>query len=326
MEFRLLGPVEVWAAGSPLCTGQPRQRAVLAALSVDAGRVVPWHVLADRVWGAAPPHDCRAALRAHVTRVRRVLERGAAGVPWSAPIAYRCGGYLLDVDRQRVDVHRFRHLLARSRVPDYADEQRLGFLREAVTLWRGEPLAGVSGQWAERVRRTWCGEHVDAIVAWARAELRVGDPSAVVGPVSDAVDDNPLVEPLTAVLMRALAAMGRVVDALQLYAATRRHLTDELGADPGAELVAAHRAVLRGEDPGDAASNRIVAQSGGAALWSLQSQTDRGGAVSSWHRRNRPTTPTERLATRSCETSSSSGCCTARRCGSCSRHSPSDWA
>src|SRR4051794_1785824 len=65
MEFRMLGPVEVRAGGSPIALGEPRQRAVLVALLVDAGRPVSVETLVDRVWGEAPPPQARRSLQAH---------------------------------------------------------------------------------------------------------------------------------------------------------------------------------------------------------------------------------------------------------------------
>src|SRR5687767_7723812 len=94
-EFRLLGPVEVWAAGRVVNTGPPRQRSVLAALLVDAGRPVTWESLVDRVWGRTPPEGARHALHTHIARLRRVLaDVGEDGRP--VPLVHRSGGYLLD--------------------------------------------------------------------------------------------------------------------------------------------------------------------------------------------------------------------------------------
>jgi hypothetical protein len=97
------------------------------------------------------------------------------------------------------------------------------------------------------VRQSLRQERVAAVVAWADAELRTGDPVAVVGPVTVLAAEFPLVEPLAAVQMRAYAATGRTADALDVFSAVRGRLADELGADPGQELQSVHQAVLRGE-------------------------------------------------------------------------------
>jgi hypothetical protein len=99
-----------------------------------------------------------------------------------------------------------------------ADPARAALLREALDLWRGEPLAGLNGQWAARVREAWRRQRVDAVVGWAHLESRVGDPVPVIGPLTGLLGEYPLVEPLTEALMRALHAAGRGAEALDCYA------------------------------------------------------------------------------------------------------------
>jgi DNA-binding SARP family transcriptional activator/tetratricopeptide (TPR) repeat protein len=253
-EFRLLGAVEIWAAGVPVDAGQPRQRALLAALLVDAGRPVAPQTLIDRLWGDEPPDSAPASLRAHLTRIRRSLEQAAASPGAQARLVRRSGGYVLDVDPDRVDLHRFHRLVELAREPHRPDRERVGLVREALALWRGEPLSGVPGAWAARTRDAWRQRHVDAVVVWALAEIRVDNPTAVIGPLFDLAGQHPFVEPLTAALMRALYAAGRPAEALELYADLRQRLADGLGADPGAESQALHQAILRGDlDPAAAA-------------------------------------------------------------------------
>ncbi|WP_433306590.1 BTAD domain-containing putative transcriptional regulator [Actinoplanes sp. CA-030573] len=235
------GPVEVRADGERIDAGQPRQRAVLAALLADAGRPVPVDTVVDRVWGQAPPRGARASLQAHVTRIRQMLG--------DIPLTFAAGCYTLEIDPLRVDLHRMRHLAAQARSPKVDDPDRLTLLREAIDLWRGEPLAGVRGPWAEQYRQVWRQEHVAAAVAWGEAELRAGDPAAAIAVLADLAGEHPLTESLAAVLMRALAAAGRPAEALARYETVRRHLVDELGADPSPELQAAYQVILRGSAP-----------------------------------------------------------------------------
>ena len=244
-EFRLLGAVEIWAAGRQVDAGQPRQRVVLAALLVDAGRLVVWDALVDRVWGPIPPARARQTLYSHVARIRQLLNQAAAPNEPPARLIRRPGGYELDVDPQQVDVHRFQGLIDRARDPDRVDVERVALLREALALWRGEPLAGLSGPWADRVRDGWRQRRLDAVLAWAQAELQVGNPAVVIGSLTELLGEHPLLEPLAAALMRALCAAGRSADALDCYTATRRRLVDELGNEPGTELARLQHAILR---------------------------------------------------------------------------------
>jgi DNA-binding SARP family transcriptional activator/tetratricopeptide (TPR) repeat protein len=245
VEFRLLGPVEVAASGRLIEVGPPQRCAVLAALAVDAGRPVTVETLIDRVWDDRPPEGARRALHAHITRIRRLLEHAGAPDGRPARLLRRSGGYLLDIDPDRVDLHRFRRLFDQARDPGRDDTERVTALRAALDLWRGEPLAGLSARWAVRTRQGWSQQHLDALLAWARAELAVNNPETVIGRLTDLIDDHPLLEPLVAVLMRALHAVGRVTDALDLYTTTRARLVNELGTEPGAELQRVHQAVLR---------------------------------------------------------------------------------
>ena len=225
MELRVLGPVEVHARGGGApAARRPQQNAVLAALAVDAGRLVPTDVLMDRVWGPRPPQRARAALHTHVTRIRRQLDEAGGAGDDPVRLARRTGGYVLEVAPDRVDLHLFRRLVEQARATDCPDDKRVALLRQALDLWRGEPLAGVPGEWAERAREAWRQQYVAAVVAWAQAEVQVGDPEAAIGPLTELLGEFPLVEPLAAGLMRALHAAGRSAEALDCYAKTRQHL------------------------------------------------------------------------------------------------------
>lgn len=246
VELRLLGPVELSVQGRTAEVGPPQRRTVLAALAVDTGRPVPADVLIRRVWGTDPPDGARRALHAHVARLRRLCEQTEDFGPPRLRLVRRSGGYLLEARPDHVDIHRFRQLASRAGETGRTDEARAALLREALGLWHGEPLAGLGGQWAARVREAWRRHHVDAAVAWAHMESRVSDPVAVIGPLTELLDAYPLVEPLTEALMRALHAAGRSAEALDCYAAVRKRLAEELGTDPGAELRKVHEAILRG--------------------------------------------------------------------------------
>ncbi|HEY0532841.1 MAG TPA: BTAD domain-containing putative transcriptional regulator [Actinoplanes sp.] len=237
MEFRILGPVEVYADGRPLGpASRPQQNVVLAALLVDGDRPVPVDRLIDRVWGDDPPAQARRTLHTHVTRIRRQI--GAV------PLTRHDGGYHLRADPEHVDLHHFNRITTRAAVAP--PPERAELLRRAVALWRGEALAGLPGRWAARTRDRLGLALADATVSLAEAETAIGRAAVVIDPLTRLIDEHPLLEAPVAALMRALAAAGRTAEALEQFAAARRRLAAELGADPGPELSTLHQELLRG--------------------------------------------------------------------------------
>ncbi len=239
-ELRLLGPMAADVAGRPLDLGTIKQRIVLVALLVNAGSPITVETLIDRVWDESPPPQARSVLYAHLSRIRRML----AGVT-DIELERHTDGYLIRLDPDRVDLHRLARLVERSRRAGGTDEQRAALLREAVGLCRGEPLAGLPGRWIDRVRQSLREQRLAVVLEWADLELRLANPAVLVGPLTAVAVEHPLVEPVVAMLMRALHRLGRGAEALDWYGRTRTHLAEELGVDPGAELRELHQALLR---------------------------------------------------------------------------------
>ena len=237
----MLGPVEVRVSGQAIGMGGPRQRAVLAALAADLGRPVPVETLIDRVWGERPPERPRPVVHVYMARIRGAMRQAGA----DPQLVHRAGGYALELPDDRVDVHRFGQLVERARAVERDDAEQARLLRQALDLWTGVPLSGVPGEWAARMREAWERQRVDAVLRWARAELRRGRPAEVLDELSDLVARNPLSEAGAATLMQALRAAGRGADALLCYVGIRSRLADELGCDPGPELQELHVALLR---------------------------------------------------------------------------------
>jgi hypothetical protein len=126
-------------------------------------------------------------------------------------------------------------------------------LAEALGLWRGTPLAGIPGDWAAGVQDRYRQQRLDAAIRRAQAVLHAGDPDPILSVLPDLAAEYPLAEPLAALLIRALHAVGREAEAIDQYAAVRSRLADELGVEPGTELRSLHQAILRGELPPAAA-------------------------------------------------------------------------
>jgi DNA-binding SARP family transcriptional activator len=79
VKFRMLGPLELDTGGEVRVLPAGAERAVLAILLLNAGRVVPAERLVDALWGEDPPANATNALQGRVSRLRRELAE--AGLP-----------------------------------------------------------------------------------------------------------------------------------------------------------------------------------------------------------------------------------------------------
>ena len=112
MDFRLLGPFHVEVDGRTRELPATAELAVLALLVLNAGRVVTAETLIDALWPENPPANPGNALQGRVSKLRRALS--AAGLP-EAFVATRRPGYLVEIDPEQVDAHRFVRLLGEAR-------------------------------------------------------------------------------------------------------------------------------------------------------------------------------------------------------------------
>ncbi|MFA1551801.1 BTAD domain-containing putative transcriptional regulator [Actinomadura chokoriensis] len=239
MQFAILGAVEVRSGDDVVVVGGPTVRALLAMLLLEAGRPVPNERLIDGLYGEDPPSGAANALQSQVSRLRRAL--GDA-----APVEGLPAGYRLDVERDDVDVHRFERLAGEARRAA-TPEAAAGLFEEALGLWRGEALAGVSAPFAAARAARLAEERASVVEGLGEARLNGGDPAAAVPVLRELVDAQPLRERARALLMRALHGSGRQAEALAVFEEGRRVLADELGADPSRELADVHLSILRGE-------------------------------------------------------------------------------
>ena len=247
MEFRVLGPIELWSAGQQCDLGAARARSVLAILLLAPGTIVPAEVLIERVWDTQPPPKARESLSVYITRLRASLRQAVGD---SARLAGRARGYQLDVDPATVDLHRFRRLrrqadaLAANGDCDHA----AALLREADRLWRGPALAGIGGDWVARMRDGLHEERRAAALKRIGCDLELGRHADLVGELQNLLGAYPLDEAFIAHQMTALYGSGRPGDALSLYRDTRSRLIDEQGTEPGPGLSELHQRIL-GNDP-----------------------------------------------------------------------------
>jgi predicted ATPase len=244
MRVGVLGPLEVEADGRITEIAGARLRVLLARLALDAGRMVTVESLSQALWPDEVPGDPAHALQSLVSRLRRAL-------PGPAALRSVPGGYCLDLAPEAVDALRFERLAREGRraFSDGDAEAAARRLREALALWRGEPLADVAdAPFAVPAIVRLSELRLAAIEDRVAADLeRPADRAQLIAELADLTAAYPLRERLRCLLVQALHADSRQAEALATYQAYRELLADQLGADPGPELQAAHLAVLRGE-------------------------------------------------------------------------------
>ncbi|HUR08843.1 MAG TPA: BTAD domain-containing putative transcriptional regulator [Nonomuraea sp.] len=255
VRFRMLGPLRLESGpqpgpqqqsesgpGSRAQPGPAKHRAVLAALLVSAGRVVPIERLMAVVWDDRPPASAESVLRVYISALRKLVD-GIRTVP---------GGYLIEVEPDEVDCHRFERLVGearRAREAGRAEVAVEGF-RAALALWRGDAMADIESAYLRRTRAVPLEElRLTALEERVELDLLLGRGGEVVGELRALVGAYPLREQAWARLLDALRQAGRRAEALAAYQEARRVLVDELGLEPGAELVEAHRRVLSSVEP-----------------------------------------------------------------------------
>jgi DNA-binding SARP family transcriptional activator/Tfp pilus assembly protein PilF len=243
MKFQVLGPVEICVGERTLDAGHARQRAVLAVLLLDLGRVVPAERLIDRVWGEDPPPSARSTLYGYIARLRAILASAADG---EATLSRQRAGYLLQAEPDQLDLHRFRTLAAlAATAADDDTAERL--VRQALSLWHGPALAGADSPWLTAMRDTLELERHAAQLDLNDISLRLGQHAALAAELISQAAADPADERLIGQLMLALYRSGRQADALRQFDQTRRYLAGELGTDPAPELSELHQQILRAD-------------------------------------------------------------------------------
>ena len=249
MEFRILGRAELWAEGKRHDLGTRKERCVLAVLLCELPHPVPAETLVGRIWGGDPPDSAYNSLYSVTSRLRKRLG-DVSGTDGEQLLPKRSGSYTLNVRRDDVDMWRFRVLRdqARAAFGHGDDEMVVNLLYEADALWRGIPLDGLDGDWAEGVREGLYEERLAAAVQRIRAGLRLSRHADLVGEITELARQYPSNELLLELYLRALYGSGRQPDALAAYLQAEHRWRDEYGVDLGPALRDLHRLMLR-EDP-----------------------------------------------------------------------------
>ena len=241
----LLGPLRVATAdGVQSVTGHAGR--LLIELIVS-GPVVSRQRLADVLWSDHPPASADAALRMHLSRLRRLLESTPAALERSGS-SLELVGAVTDIDHYEASVRLAREVRSGEATWAQLDEGAAA-LATSAGLWRGQPFAPYDddSELAVSINRVQTLRAEAEDLAFD-IDLDRGRHGALVADLEQAVAAEPFREGAWARLMVALYRDGRQRDALAAYSSARTLLVEQLGVEPGPELRRV-QALILDQDP-----------------------------------------------------------------------------
>lgn len=245
MNIQILGPVEIMSGGTPIPLRRRKQRLLLALLATRVNQLVPVSRIIGALWEEDIPLAVRNQIHVHVSAVRHALT-ASTGAPTA--LETRGTGYVLHSPPAVVDVEEFEdaaaageRALAAGRLPE-----ALASFRTALGIWRGTPLDGLGGRFAESETARLEERRLLVLERRLDTEFALGRHAGLVSELAGLLNPYPLHEGFRRRYMLALYRSGRAADALAAYREGRRLLNDELGIEPSVELRDVELAILRG--------------------------------------------------------------------------------
>jgi len=239
LQFRILGPVQVWIRGGEVQLGGSKQRTVLATLLLARGRVVTDAALSTVLWGEDPPRTSSAQIYTYVSRLRRSLGDQVELVRSGQGYALRAPEAWFDLDEYLALSRRGRAAMEQGR-PDVATLH----LAAALELWRGAALGSGTEFLAETEVAALEESRLTTQELWVEAELSLGRCRELIAELTALVAAHPLRERFRAQLMTALWRSHRRADALRTFFDGRELLADELGVDPSPLLTELYEEIV----------------------------------------------------------------------------------
>jgi DNA-binding SARP family transcriptional activator len=246
IEFSLLGSLVVRSGDKTLTVPRGKQRVLLAALLLDANKVVPMSTLSEAMWGTEPPPSAEMTIRNYVKRLRQVLQGAGHG-----RISTHPRGYSIRVEPAELDLARFGDLLTRALAAEQAGawHDTYTYAAAALVLWRGTPFADIASDLLQQQETPKLAElRLRALETRIEAELHLGLRAELVPELRRLANEYPRRERLLGQLMLALYRSGRQAEALGVYQEARL----VLGVGLGTDVRELHRRMLVGDPSLDA--------------------------------------------------------------------------
>ncbi|WP_161624884.1 AfsR/SARP family transcriptional regulator [Streptomyces spectabilis] len=229
MRFGILGPVVAWGIdGAEVKLGGWRPRTLLARLLLDPREVVPTQDLVEAFYGTEPPDSVGSTPKTAAKLLRQALGK-------QRDLIETCpGGYRIATALDDIDAYRFRALVHEAERQENMERSRT--LAEALSLWRGPALAGLSNAVLRAAASQWEEMRLVALERKLTADVALGRHHNLVGELYQLTERHPKREALRGLLMTALFRSGRTSEALEVYATYRNQVRSEFGVEPSQQL------------------------------------------------------------------------------------------
>jgi DNA-binding SARP family transcriptional activator len=277
LEIRLLGSLELRSRGRmrPF-VAPPRTLPLFAYLLLHRGRPIARKALAEALWPDDPPERSRAELRRHLYYLQKALPPARPAAPWivasHAAVEWNPkASYQVDVD-------------------EFLRRDCAGMCSEAVTLYRGELLAGLDDEWLLCERERLGNLYARNLLALIQDQRARRDFGAALDSVRRLLSHDPWREDAIRHLISIRFETGDRAGAIAEFARFAERLRAELGVTPMRETTDCYeRIVASGSvtSPHDCsrefsalfrvrpAYNPHALRNGAASAWILPSQVAR---------------------------------------------------
>ncbi|HZM78931.1 MAG TPA: AfsR/SARP family transcriptional regulator [Candidatus Limnocylindrales bacterium] len=249
---RLLGTVDIRLGNTVMTIGPQKRRAMLTALALAANQPVSLRTLAEALWGNDSPASATKNLRSYAHALRVLVGRR---------LVTHFGAYELKLDVDELDVAHFFALADRGAAALATGNlvDAIVAYREALALWRGPALTGVPRTPQLDAVLAGLGERRDAVFEeYCHARLSAGAASELLPSLRRHLAAQPYRERAWGALMLAQYRSGDVYGALGSFGQALSVFREQLGVDPGLELVELHRAILARDPRLDRPATKVL--------------------------------------------------------------------
>jgi DNA-binding SARP family transcriptional activator len=232
ISVRVLGPFQLLGTERD----QPQRKAAIELIAYLA--VQPQGATRDELlevlWPDDDPRRSEQRFWQASAEARKVLDGG---------LRREHGRYGLDRNRVAVDLDELESLLAHAANAESTDQQREG-LERALSLFHGEPFAGIETPWAEGEARRLRALAVDILERLGRLRLDAGEATGALDAAERGIALDLLNEGLWRLALEAEGALGLREAIAERYESLRQLLDERLGLEPSRDTRTLYRRLL----------------------------------------------------------------------------------